>query len=212
MKTGELELHTRRVVWRYGKTDEDWRHFGYATVSFGDKPAGVYLEIVIQQAAEKFRSIDPQTANKIINDRYVDDITTGGSPSEVNKMAGKPISSKDKFKTDGTLPTILSKGSLNLKAIVTSGEENKEILEKLGNYVLGIKWDPKLDVICIEMESSNTLETILSATNVEDVSLTMRKILKMIDKPHAILGPVSPVTIKAKVAYHDLFCIEPALG
>ena len=62
------------------------------------------------------------------------------------------------------------------------------------------------------MESSNTLETIISATNVEDISLTMRKILKMIDKPHAILGPVSPVTIKAKVAYHDLFCIEPALG
>ena len=36
MKTGELELHTRRVVWRYGKTEDDWRHFGYATVSFGD--------------------------------------------------------------------------------------------------------------------------------------------------------------------------------
>ena len=58
MKTGELELHVRRVVWRYGKTNEDWKHFGYATVSFGDKPAGVYLEIVINKAADRFQKID----------------------------------------------------------------------------------------------------------------------------------------------------------
>ena len=66
MKTGELELHVRRVVWRYGKTQEDWKHFGYATVSFGDKPAGVFLEIVINQAADKFQKIDPQAANKMV--------------------------------------------------------------------------------------------------------------------------------------------------
>ena len=55
--------------------------------------------------------------------------------------------------------------------------------------------DPKPDMISIEMESSNTLETTLSATNVEDVSLTMRKILKITNKLHDILGIVSPVTI-----------------
>ena len=77
MKTGELELHTRRVVWRYGKTEEGWRHFGYATVSFGDKPARVYLEIFIRQAADMFQRIDPEAAKKIKNDRYDDDIATG---------------------------------------------------------------------------------------------------------------------------------------
>ena len=64
MKTGEVELHTRRVVWRYGRSDENWRHFGYATVSFGDKPAGVYLDIVINQAADPFHFIDPEAAEK----------------------------------------------------------------------------------------------------------------------------------------------------
>ena len=34
METGEVGPHTRRVVWRYGKLDEHWRHFGYTTVSF----------------------------------------------------------------------------------------------------------------------------------------------------------------------------------
>ena len=72
--------------------------------------------------------------------------------------------------------------------------------------------DPKPDMISIEMESSNTLETTLSATNVQDVSLTMRKMLKIINKPHDILGLVSPVTILAMVAYRKLFRIEPALG
>ena len=72
--------------------------------------------------------------------------------------------------------------------------------------------DPKPDMISIEMESSNTLETTLSATNVQDVSLTMRKILKIINKPHDILGLVSPVTIQAMVAYRDMFRNEPTLG
>ena len=212
MKTGELELHVRRVVWRYGKTQEDWKHFGYATVSFGDKPAGVFLEIVINQAADKFQKIDPQAANKIKNDRYVDDITTGGTPSEVDKMAGKRSNTENKFKTDGTLPAILSKGNLNLKAVVTSGETDREVLDKLGNSVLGIKWEAGLDLISIEIESSSVLAPILSVTKVEEVSLTMRKLLKIINKPHDVLGLVSPITIQAMVAYRDLFRIEPTLG
>ena len=119
MKTGEVELHLRRVVWRYGKVDEEWRHFVYETVSFGDKPAGVYLDIVINQAADRFHSIDPEAAEKIKNDRYVDDIATGGSPSQVKRMAGKRQSSQNKFQTNGTLPAILSEGALYLKAVVT---------------------------------------------------------------------------------------------
>ena len=128
MKTGEVELHLRRVVWRYGKVDEEWRHFGYATVSFGDKPAGVYLDIVINKATDMFQSVDPAAAAKIKNDRYVDDIATGGSPNEVEKMAGKCQDNENKFKTDGTIATILSKGSLHLEAVVTSGEQDAEVM------------------------------------------------------------------------------------
>ena len=146
MKTGEVELHTRRVVWRYGRSDENWRHFGYATVSFGDKPAGVYLDIVINQAADRFHFIDPEAAEKIKNDRYVDDIATGGSPSQVKKMAGKRQNSQSKFETNGTLPAILSKGALHLKAVVTSGEQDEEVLGKLGKSVLGTTWDASSDL------------------------------------------------------------------
>ena len=103
MKTGELEMHIRRVVWRYCKTDHDWRHFAFQTVSFGDKPAGVYLDVVLNKTAVKFAHIDPPTAIKIVRDRYVDDLATGGSPSEVKKMAGNSVNDGDQFQTDGTL-------------------------------------------------------------------------------------------------------------
>ena len=65
MQTRELEMHVRRVVWRYGKTDNEWKHFAYKTVTFGDNPAGVFLDIVINKTAEKFKDIDLQAAIKI---------------------------------------------------------------------------------------------------------------------------------------------------
>ena len=62
MRTGELEMHIRRVVWRYGNGDAKWRHFGYRTVSFGDKPAATFLDIVINKTARRFADIDQQAA------------------------------------------------------------------------------------------------------------------------------------------------------
>ena len=212
MKTGVLELHLRRVVWRYGKTEDEWRHFGFATVSFGDKPAGVFLDIVINRTAKMFENIDPIVAQKIQDDRYVDDVATGGSPMEVQRIVGERVNPDNKFETNGTLSTILLHGSLNLKAVVASGEKDPEVLNKLGNSVLGISWDATHDSISIDMGSSPTLTAILHTENANEVSMTMRKLLRIINKPHDILGLVSPITIRAMVAYRDLFRIEPALG
>ena len=82
----------------------------------------------------------------------------------------------------------------------------------MGNSVLGINWNAISDLISIEMESPTMLETMVSIENINELSLTMRKLLKIINKPHDILGLLTPVTIKAMVAYRDLFRIEPALG
>ena len=212
MKTGALEMHLRRVVWRYGQSDSEWRHFGYATVSFGDKPAGVFLDIVINDTAERFKQTDLRTAQKIKDDRYVDDVATGGSPSEVAKMAGsRSDDAENKFKTNGTLSNILSNGSLSLKAVVVSGETDEDVLKKLGNKVLGMVWNASEDLISIDMGASSTLKTMLSS-EIEDMSLTMRKLLRIINKPHDILGLVSPITIQAMIAYRDLFKLDPPLS
>ena len=153
-------MHVRRVVWRYGKTGEKWRIFGYRTVSFGDKPAGAFLDIVINKLADMFKEIDPLAARRIINDRYVDDIATGGSVEEVERMAGVCSSTTDAFETDGTLSQIFSNGSLKLKAIVTSGEKDIDKLNKLGRYVLGITWDATAGTIAIDLRQTDKFFTL----------------------------------------------------
>ena len=89
-------------------------------MSFGYRPAGVFLEIIINQASEKFKEIDSHAANKI---KIKDGVITGGSPSEVYKVADKRSNTWNTFKTDGTLSKIGSKGNLNLKAMITSGKK-----------------------------------------------------------------------------------------
>ena len=53
---------------------------------------------------------------------------------------------------------------------------------------------------------------MVSIKIINELSLTMRKLLKIINKPHDILDLLSPITIKTIVAYRDLFRIEPTLG
>ena len=212
MKTGELEKHIRRVVWRHGKLGEDWKHFAFQTVSFGDKPAGVFLDIVLRKVASKFAHIDPSTAEKINKDRYVDDVATGGSCEEVDRMVGKCVGGMNKFETDGTLSQILSYGSLKLKAVVTSGEVDEEKISKLGRLVLGTGWDPTLDLINVDIRETDVLRRVLDAVDISEIKITPRILLGIINRPHDILGLVMPITIRAMVAYRDLFRLEPAPG
>ena len=202
MKTGELEMHTRRVLWRYGEKDQPWKHFGYKTVTFGDKPAGVYLDIVINKTVDMFGSIDQEAAEKIRSDRYVDDLATGGTESQIARFHGKDTD--ENFSSDGTLSQILSQGSLKLKVVVTSGEENSKKMEKLGNAVLGHGWDPKGDTIAIISPAID----VLSAKVLSAAFLTPRGILSIINKPHDLIGLVTPILIQPRVAYRNLFTIQ----
>ena len=54
LHTGEVERHVRRVVWRYGDHRQLWRIFAFCTVSFGDRPTAVLLEVAIKKTSEVF--------------------------------------------------------------------------------------------------------------------------------------------------------------
>ena len=188
----------RRAVWRYVDSKSEWRHFGYATVSFGDRPAATLLDIVINKAARRFSDIDPDASTKIINDRYVDDIATGGSAQEVQRMSGECNNPNNKLETNGTLSQILSKGSLKLKTIVTSGEKDTEKIDKLGKNVLGVNWNAPSDLINIGIPT-DLIEHIL-ASDINNISINARLLLSIINKPHDLLGLVSPITISPMIA------------
>ena len=212
LRTGEVEKHVRRVCWRYGQQNTDWKVFAFCTVSFGDRPAAAFLEIAIKKTAEYNNHIDPEAAFRIINDRYVDDFASGGNRTQVTRFVGNEI--KD-FQCDGTLPTILSKSSLRLKVIVTSGETNEQKIAKLGGKVLGIEWNPSLDKISIAFKVSLATDKnirnnklTLSPHSLETFDknlLNARNLLGIVNGVYDPLGLVAPITARLRVAFRNLF-------
>ena len=108
-------------------------------------------------------SIDPLAAIRIKEDRYVDDLSTGGTPGEVDRFMGKETSD---LQQDGSIPQILSKGSLKLKVMVSSGESNLEKLEKIGSKILGVGWNPTSDNLNFNFSVSLVNKTKKTITTV----------------------------------------------
>ena len=131
LKTGPVERHLRRLIWRFSP-EEEWQDFAFDTVAFGDCPAGNFLELGRDLIAESGREVDPIAADRIIRDTYVDDGVTGGSEYEVTKMKGVRL---EDGSYSGTLGQILDKGKLKMKVIVTTGETNEDLKHLIGNKV-----------------------------------------------------------------------------
>ena len=79
MKMGQLEKHVRRVVWRWGDCEQDWRTFAFVAVSFGDRPAATLLHICVNRCLSLFKKIDIVAAERVKHDNFVDEIITGGT-------------------------------------------------------------------------------------------------------------------------------------
>ena len=62
IRTTPREKHMRRVLWRFGNTDEDFIVYGVDRVMFGDRPAAAISAVVIRQTAEIYRSINEEAA------------------------------------------------------------------------------------------------------------------------------------------------------
>ena len=209
IRTGELEKHVRRVCWRFGDQRKKWQVFGFCTVSFGDRPAASFLEIAIRRTAEMNKEIDPVAAVRIRNDRYVNDLSTGGTPAEVARFMGNE---DEDLRCDGTIPLILSKGSLHLKVLVPSGESNPHKIAKLGGKNLGINWNPTVDELSIDFTVTLTTKDKSALTvTVENFStfdknlLTPSNLLGIINRIYDPLGLIAPVTIRLRIAFRHVF-------
>ena len=213
METGLLEKHLRRIIWRDCDKDAKWRVFAYVVVSFGDRPAAVLLEICIKRTIELFGHLDPEVAMKILMDRFVDDIATGGSLEQVLRYMG--VENKETLQCDGTMPSILRKGGLLLKVIVPGGEQNVGKLEKLGRAVLGIPYSAETDTISISfcvnigkkrrgVKLEEDLTTDCLDTKLVVAKLTPRILLGIVNSQYDPLGLVSPITVRLKKSHQEL--------
>ena len=91
--------------------------------------------------------MDPKAAQCLETDIYCDDICTGGSKEEVDRMIGQVSTDSDgKLAYSGTLAQMLGKAGFTVKMMVTSGEKDERALDKMGGTVLGLRWEPREDV------------------------------------------------------------------
>ena len=216
LRTGEVEKHVRRVCWRYGNLDNQWKVFGFRTVSFGDRPAAAFLEIAIRRTAEMHKAIDPVASQRIQNDRYVDDLSTGGSPDEVHRFVGDE---HEDFQCNGTIPSILAQSSLRLKVLVSSGESNPLKIAKLGGRILSIDWNPTIDELSIALsvslvtkDKSTLIITPANFSTFDRHLLTPRNVLRIINSIYDPLGLIAPLTIRLRIGFRNLFAAQASLS
>ena len=149
--TGPIEKFTLLVVWRNGDKTKDFTTYGHECEGMGDKPAALGLEIGKDIASEKGEDIDPEAARKLKEDTYADDGLTGGDKEVVKRMVGqRHVHVDGTVSYDGTMTQILATVSFKAKSFIASGEEDPEVLSKLGK-VLGHAWDPPTDTISFKL-------------------------------------------------------------
>ena len=219
MLTGLLEKHVRRVVWRYGVKGAKWRIFGYLCVSFGDTPAAALLEICFRIAISMFGIIDLIAAHKLLHDRFVDDITTGGDVQQVKRFKG--VEDPVTLACDGTMSQILGQANLMLKAVAVSGEHDGGALQKLSGSVLGHGYSTERDELTVrfKVNVSPRRRGKVTGPNVtrdtigelSQAVLTRRVLLGVCNGQFDMLGIATPALIKLKANMRDLFIEENKL-
>ena len=220
MRTGPLEKHLRRVVWRHADNSRPWKVYGFMVVTFGDRPAAALLEIVIRMTVQLYGHIDPLAASRLLSDMFVDDLETGGELHEVIQFRGQE--DPETLQCSGTMPEILRQGGLHLKAMQYSGEDAEEKLAKLGGSVLGLKWTSHDDRLSINLAVNLSKRrrglptgpdlTVDDLPGLQKVVLTRRLCLSVANSVYDPIGMASPLTIRLKVAMKRMFAKEHNLG
>ena len=211
LRTGEIEMHLRRVVYR--KTDSNsWKTYGFLCVSFGDIAAQAILECCLQRVAKLYRDIDWVAALIIEVDRFVDDLPSGSDMIEViNRLRGEIL---DSWQTTGTLAQIFAKGGFKLKVVACSGDKDGPMVQKLGGAVLGIAWNTETDKFSVPLtvNVSRRRRGLPSGPDVTEETLleldmeilTRRIVLSVTMSLYDPLGYTCPLTLRMKWLIQEL--------
>ena len=211
----EEHWHMRRLLWRWGVTTKPWSVYVLRYVHFGDRPAGMCLEIVKDLAREAGKDICPETAVVMEKGSYVDDSIAGGSEEFIDKLVGEVTEKNDKYSYTGTVSQIYQQVGMSLKVMVRSGEQNQGAIDKLGQHLLGHEWKPKEDILVFNIAvnlankrgkkikvqadiTPTTLEVLWSS------KLSLRILLGVISSIYDPLGLLTPLTIKWKIELGEL--------
>ena len=101
-----IHHHLRRLVWRWGKLQEEFQIYALSRVHFGDRPAGLALQLAKDYARKEGHAICPETAKALGKGSYVDDSVAGGSAEFVERLRGIATCTDGVFHYTGTVAQI----------------------------------------------------------------------------------------------------------
>lgn len=208
--TTVTEKHLRRLVWRGMNLNEEPATYGFAKVTFGDRPAGAICSVALKETAETYKYIDQDAAEKIQDDSYCDDVVTGDETRErINELKE-------------SIPEITSKGGFEIKGFVTNGDQSAESRALLGTgemgRVLGISWDPGDDEFSVAVRinlskkyKGNRVDPDLTYEEIPkvlEIKVTRRILLGIVNSCYDVYGFLAPLLIQLKIALRNLFSKE----
>ena len=125
-------------------------------MGIGDRPAACLMEVAVKMTVQIFGHIDLVAARRINRDRFVDDISTGGTLEEIKRFMG--TENMETLVCDGTMPRIMGSTHLVLKAIGISGEFDGQKLKKLGSSVLGLGFSTERDTLMVRFRANTSVK------------------------------------------------------
>ena len=211
MRTGLVERHVRRFVWRFNE-DEPFEDYAIDRVHFGDRSAACQLESSKKKIAKAGESIDPEASRKLIDDTYVDDGFSGGKKESIERMVGVKDANG---KYDGTISQILALGGFEVKEFVIEGDMEQADKNLLGNAVFGYGYDAKTGLMKMPVSlnlskkkrSIRTLPdlTVNDLERLRSIQMTKRNLLGITNSFGDFLGVADPFTLRFKLLMRNLF-------
>ena len=192
----ERDKHLRRVLWRFGKEEQEPQIYTTETINFGDKAAGAVAMTALRQTADLYRNVDGEAAEKLKRDAYVDDITSGADSKE------------DARRVSSNMEIIANHGGFRFKSTTMTGDKVDPL------KVLGTGWDPEKDELFLEVKinasqkkKGHKLAADIDFDKVDEMfpeQLTKRIVWRVVLGQYDLLGLGSVFFIRLKLLMRDL--------
>jgi len=194
-KVADSDVNFQRIVWRESPDDpiEDYK---LLTVTYGTASAPYLATRCLKQLAIEESNRFPKASKVIHEDMNVDDVMSGEDSPEDAILLQKEIS---KLLQSGGMKICkwATNNPLVLESIPPESRESQlavslDIEESL--KALGGQWNPSTDQL---MFAVSPIES--------HIPITKRKLLSELAKVFDPLGWLTPVTVKAKMIFQDLW-------
>eukprot|EP00794_Sanderia_malayensis_P006668 gene6668-biopygen5443 len=167
----------------------------FTRVIFGSGPSPFLLGATIREHLESYRVADPEFVALVLRSLFVDDFVSGGkNTEEVKQLKSKLI---ERFNEGHFNMRKWKSSDATLRETENKNKKVEAVTINDQTKVLGIAWNQEADEMAIDFEKICNL----------DYEPTQRGILRLAAAIYDPLGIASPVSIIAKILYHDV-CMQ----